>query len=157
LKQIVLDLAACAICGASLAAAEPQKSAANPIIWADVPDMAMIRVGDTYYVSSTTMHLSPGLPIMKSKDLVDWELASYAYDILDNDDALNLAHGKSAYGGGSFASSLRYHDGSYYLHLAALHGLSPRALQLRHENDRGICGFRFLPYQRQDDRHELKL
>ena len=42
----------------------------------------MIRVGDTYYMSSTTMHLSPGLPIMKSKDLVNWELVSYAYDIL---------------------------------------------------------------------------
>jgi beta-xylosidase len=48
--------------------------ARNPIIWADVPDVAVIRVGDTYYMSSTTMHMSPGLPIMKSKDLVNWEL-----------------------------------------------------------------------------------
>ena len=39
--------------------------ARNPIIWADVPDVAVIRVGDTYYMSSTTMHMSPGLPIMK--------------------------------------------------------------------------------------------
>lgn len=39
----------------------------NPVIWADVPDMAMVRVGDTYYMGSTTMHMSPGLPIMKSK------------------------------------------------------------------------------------------
>ena len=58
------------------------QQARNPIIWADVPDMAMIRVGDTYYMSSTTMHMSPGLPIMKSKDLVNWELVSYAYDTL---------------------------------------------------------------------------
>src|ERR1044072_5096839 len=43
------------------------ETARNPIIYADVPDMAMIRVGDTYYMSSTTMHLSPGLPIMKSR------------------------------------------------------------------------------------------
>lgn len=41
-------------------------SAQNPIVYADVPDMAMIRVGATYYMSSTTMHMSPGLPIMKS-------------------------------------------------------------------------------------------
>ncbi|HEY4209709.1 MAG TPA: family 43 glycosylhydrolase, partial [Puia sp.] len=61
-----------------------QDSAQNPIIYADVPDMSIIRVGDTYYMSSTTMHMSPGLPIMRSKDLVNWELVSYAYDILDD-------------------------------------------------------------------------
>lgn len=88
--------------------------ARNPIIWADVPDMAMIRVGETYYMSSTTMHMSPGLPIMKSQDLVNWKLVSYAYEILDDVDELNLARGKSAYGGGSFASSLRFHDGTFY-------------------------------------------
>jgi beta-xylosidase len=88
--------------------------ARNPIIWADVPDIAMIRVGDVYYMSSTTMHMSPGLPIMKSADLVNWELVSYAYDILDDVDELNLANGKSTYGRGSWASSLRFHDGVYY-------------------------------------------
>ena len=36
--------------------------AKNPIIWADVPDMSIVRVGHTYYMSSTTMHMSPGLP-----------------------------------------------------------------------------------------------
>jgi len=40
--------------------------ARNPVIWADVPDPSVIRVGDTYYMSSTTMHMNPGLPIMKS-------------------------------------------------------------------------------------------
>ena len=39
--------------------------AVNPIVWADVPDVSTIRVDDTYYMSSTTMHMSPGLPIMK--------------------------------------------------------------------------------------------
>ena len=48
--------------------------AKNPLIWADVPDLAIIRVADTYYMSSTTMHMSPGLPIMKSRDLVNWQL-----------------------------------------------------------------------------------
>ena len=75
----------------------------------------MIRVGDTYYMSSTTMHMSPGLPIMKSKDLVNWEMLNYAYDRLGENDELNLENGRSAYGQGSWASSIRYHDGVYYV------------------------------------------
>ena len=98
-----------------LNAAEASKQAMNPVVHADVPDIAMIRVGDTYYMSSTTMHLSPGVPIMKSKDLVNWELVSYAYDILDDVDALNLANGKRAYGKGSWASSIRFHNGTFYV------------------------------------------
>jgi beta-xylosidase len=97
-----------------LRAAEPPKRAQNPILHADVPDLAMIRVGETYYMSSTTMHLSPGLPIMKSKDLVNWELVSYAYDTLADNDALTLQNGKNAYGAGSWASSLRFHKGTFY-------------------------------------------
>jgi beta-xylosidase len=89
--------------------------AQNPIIYADVPDMAMIRVGDTYYMSSTTMHMSPGVPIMKSNDLVNWELVNYGYAILDDVDELNLENGKNAYGRGSWASCLRYHNDTYYL------------------------------------------
>lgn len=89
--------------------------ARNPIMHADVPDLAMIRVGDTYYLSSTTMHLSPGLPIMRSRDLVNWELASYAYATLDETDELNLRNDKSAYGRGSWASSLRHHRGTFYV------------------------------------------
>ncbi|WP_205502334.1 glycoside hydrolase family 43 protein [Rufibacter psychrotolerans] len=92
-----------------------QGTARNPIIHADVPDLAMIRVGDTYYMSSTTMHMSPGVPIMKSKDLVNWQLVNYAYDTLANVDELNLTNGKSTYGRGSWASSLRYHKGTYVL------------------------------------------
>jgi beta-xylosidase len=87
----------------------------NPIIYADVPDMSMIRVGDTYYMSSTTMHLSPGIPIMKSKDLVNWEIVSYCYDILDDVDELNLVNGKSSYGRGSWASCIRYYNGTFYV------------------------------------------
>ncbi len=87
----------------------------NPILFADVPDMVMIRVGSTYYMSSTTMHMSPGVPIMRSKDLVNWTLINYAYDTLANTDELNLVNGKSTYGKGSWASSMRYHNGTYYV------------------------------------------
>jgi len=91
------------------------KQAQNPIIYADCPDMSMLRVGDTYYMSSTTMHMSPGVPIMKSRDLVNWKIVSYAYDTLGNTDALNLDNGKNAYGKGSWASSIRYHNGTFYV------------------------------------------
>jgi len=92
-----------------------QNKASNPIIWADVPDMSMIRVGDTYYMSSTTMHFNPGVPIMKSKDLINWKLVSYCYNVLDTLDALTLNNGKSDYGRGTWASSLRYYKGTYYV------------------------------------------
>src|SRR3954471_11184430 len=91
------------------------QKATNPIIFADVPDMSIVHVGDSYYMSSTTMHMSPGVPIMKSKDLVNWNLVSYAYDTLANVDELNLNNGKSTYGRGSWASSIRYHNSTYYV------------------------------------------
>lgn len=93
-----------------------QQTAVNPLIYADVPDMSMVRVDDTYYMSSTTMHMVPGVPIMKSKDLVNWELVSYAYDTLADDvPAMNLDGGQNAYGRGSWASCIRYHKGMYYV------------------------------------------
>ena len=92
--------------------AEPAR---NPILFADVPDQAMIRVGDTYYMSSTTMHLNPGLPLMKSTDLVNWQTIGYAHAALDDAPALNLAPGQQAYGKGSWASSLRHHRGTFYV------------------------------------------
>ena len=91
------------------------RQAQNPIIFADVPDMSMIRVGDTYYMSSTTMHMSPGVPIMKSKDLVNWEIVNYAYSTLGDMDELSLNNGKNTYGRGSWASCIRYHKGLYYV------------------------------------------
>ncbi len=116
MKRLVL-LFTTALVGAMnlLGAAESSGRATNPIIHADVPDVAMVRVGDTYYMSSTTMHMSPGLPIMKSKDLVNWELVSYAYDTLVENDAMTLQSGRNAYGAGSWASSLRHHNGTFYV------------------------------------------
>lgn len=97
-----------------LVVAQPEL-AKNPIIHADVPDLSMVRVGNTYYMSSTTMHMSPGVPIMKSKDLVNWQIINYAYDTLANVDAMNLVNGKSTYGRGSWASCIRYHNGTFYV------------------------------------------
>jgi xylan 1,4-beta-xylosidase len=95
-------------------------SAKNPIIWADFPDPCVIRVGDTYYMSNTTMHMCPGVPISKSKDLVNWEPAGYAYQKMEDNDGTTLQNGKNMYGQGSWASSLRYHNGMFYVTFAAL-------------------------------------
>ena len=65
-------------------AASTTTTVSNPLIWADVPDDDIIRVGDTYYMVSTTMYFSPGAPIMKSKDLVSWEICNYVYDTYAN-------------------------------------------------------------------------
>ncbi len=94
--------------------AQTQK-AHNPIVFADVPDMSMIRVGNTYYMSSTTMHMNPGVPIMKSTDLVNWQIVNYAYQTLGEMDELSLINGKSNYGKGSWASTIRFHNGLFYV------------------------------------------
>ncbi|WP_242694867.1 glycoside hydrolase family 43 protein [Pseudogracilibacillus auburnensis] len=91
----------------------------NPIIWSDVPDIDVIRVGDVFYMSSTTMHLNPGVPIMKSTDLVNWEIVNYVYDVLEENDEQLLNNGKNEYGKGSWASSLRFHNNTFYLAVAS--------------------------------------
>ncbi len=91
----------------------------NPLIWADVPDVDIIRVGDYFYMSSTSMHMMPGIPIMRSSDLVNWEIISYVYEKFGDNDAHNLLNGKSIYGKGSWATSLRYSKGTFYVCFAS--------------------------------------
>ena len=86
----------------------------SPTIWADVPDISVVRVGRDYYMSSTTMHMNPGVPIMKSRDLVSWRTVSYCYDDLGNSPRQDLLDGKNEYGKGTWASSLRFHNGTFY-------------------------------------------
>ena len=86
----------------------------NPVINADVPDPDVIRVGDDFYMVSTTMHLMPGAPIMKSKDLVNWEIVSYVFDRLTDTPNYDM-QGCTAYGRGQWATSLRYHNGRFYV------------------------------------------
>lgn len=124
ISAITSIFAAAALVTASLPSSEYGKMSveaagtstiANPMIWSDVPDNDVIRVGDTYYMVSTTMFFNPGAPIMKSKDLVSWEICSYVYDILADGDVQNLKNGKHDYSHGQWATSLRYHDGNFYI------------------------------------------
>ena len=85
----------------------------NPVVWADVPDPDVIRVGDDFYLVSTTMHLMPGGPVMRSKDLVGWETVSYLFDTLNDTPKYDMVGG-TVYGRGQWATSLRYHNGTFY-------------------------------------------
>lgn len=81
----------------------------NPILWADVPDPDIIRVGSVFYMVSTSMHSMPGCPIMKSVNLCDWDIVNYVYETLEDNEAHRLQDGKGIYGKGSWAASLRFH------------------------------------------------
>ena len=85
----------------------------NPVLWSDCPDPDLIRVGDDYYLVSTTMHLMPGAPIMHSKDLVNWEVVSYIFDRLEETPYYSMEDG-TVYGRGQWATSLRYKDGRFF-------------------------------------------
>lgn len=94
-----------------------------PLFNADVPDVSVERIPasendegrDIYYMISTTMHLSPGAPIMKSYDLVNWEIVNYVFDRADISDSFSLRNGQTSYGQGQWASSIRFHDGKWYV------------------------------------------
>lgn len=135
-------LAAALTCGGVLALAAPATAADGPtgpqgytstdagdgtytvpILNSDVPDVSVERVPaaendegrDIYYMISTTMHLSPGAPIMKSYDLVNWEIVNYVYDRLSIGDSFSLRNNNNSYGQGQWASSLRHHNGKFYV------------------------------------------
>lgn len=107
-----------AIIGLAIASAYPAHggtmgTVTNPIIWADVPDPDVIRVDDTYYMVSTTMHLMPGCPVMRSTDLVNWTTVGYVFDRLSDTPRYDLKDG-TVYGKGQWATSLRHHNGKFY-------------------------------------------
>ncbi|MBR6717606.1 MAG: family 43 glycosylhydrolase [Oscillospiraceae bacterium] len=123
-KRLLCAATALLCCTGMLAAlprsAEPitanaASTIANPFIWSDVPDDDIIRVGDTYYMVSTTMFFAPGAPIMKSKDLFSWEMCNYVYDTYADGAKQNLSGGEHDYAHGQWATSLRYHEGTFYV------------------------------------------
>ena len=84
----------------------------NPIINADYSDPDAIRVGDDYYMVSSSFTHIPGLPILHSKDLVNWTIIGHAlkkqppYDVYD----------KVQHGAGVWAPSIRYHNNEFYIY-----------------------------------------
>ncbi len=86
----------------------------NPLISADFPDPDVIRVGDTYYMVNTTMFVFPGVPVLKSHDLVNWQYCSNAVPRFDFSKCYDL-DSCNRYGHGQWATSLKYHNGKFYL------------------------------------------
>lgn len=93
----------------------------NPLMWGDWPDPDVIRVGDDFYLISTSMHYVPGSPILHSKDLVNWEMAGYAVDRYDEDPRYDMKGG-TLYLNGSWANTLRYHNGKFYVGFCTPYG-----------------------------------
>ena len=87
----------------------------NPILDMDFPDPDVIRVGNTYYMVTTTMHFFPGCEILRSYDLINWEHLTYVYERLDSTPAEKLDGEEYIYGKGMWAATIRYHKGIFYI------------------------------------------
>ena len=89
----------------------------NPLFYDEFSDPDVLRVGDDYYLAGTTMHSVPGLVILHSKDLVNWENVSYCFDRFDfPDDKFSLKNHQEIYGQGIWAPCIRWNNGKFYLY-----------------------------------------
>lgn len=93
----------------------------NPLLWGDWPDPDLIRVGNDFYMVSTSMHYVPGCPILHSKDLINWDMAGYAIERYDEDPRYDL-NGGNLYLNGSWAASIRHHNGKFYVAFCTPYG-----------------------------------
>lgn len=84
----------------------------NPILHADYSDPDVIRVGDDYYMIASSFNCVPGLPVLHSGDLVNWELTGYALPSLQPDSDFS----KPVHGGGVWAPCIRWHNSEFYIY-----------------------------------------
>ncbi len=83
----------------------------NPVIYADYSDPDVIRVGSDFYMTASSFNVCPGLPILHSKDLVNWQIVGHALDRLIPEDVFSSPR----HGDGVWAPCLRYHNGEFYI------------------------------------------
>lgn len=84
----------------------------NPILFTDYSDPDVVKVGNDYYMTASSFNCVPGLPILYSKDLVNWQLITYAVDRLQPEEVFD----RPQHGNGIWAPSIRYHNGEYYIY-----------------------------------------
>jgi len=84
----------------------------NPVLDADYSDPDVIAVGEDYYFTASSFQCIPGLPILHSKDLVNWKIIGHALDRIEPDSVFS----RPAHGMGVWAPSIRYHDGEFYIY-----------------------------------------
>ena len=83
----------------------------NPVLHADYSDPDVVKVRDDFYMTSSSFNAVPGLPILHSKDLVNWSLIGYAIDRLPPFDHFSVPQ----HGNGVWAPSFRYHNNEFYM------------------------------------------
>lgn len=87
----------------------------NPLFYDEFTDPDLIRVGTDFYMVASSMHAMPGLPLLRSKDLVNWEFVTYVFNKLDMGPEFHLEGKKGVYGNGIWAPAIRYHEGRFYI------------------------------------------
>lgn len=87
----------------------------NPLFYDEFTDPDLIRVDTVFYMVASSMHAMPGLPLLRSKDLVNWEFVTYIFDKLDLGSEFHLEGDKGIYGNGIWAPAIRYHKGTFYV------------------------------------------
>lgn len=102
----------------------------NPLFFDEFADPDVIRLGKDFYLVGSSMHAMPGLAVLHSVDLVNWDFQSYALDKLDLGPEYRLEDGKNVYGQGIWAPSFRYHDGVFYI-FANVNGKTTQMFQSR--------------------------
>lgn len=115
MKRILLYFALCITClpclRAQWVADCGDGTYRNPIIHADYSDPDVIRVGDDYWMVASSFTCFPGIPVLHSRDLVNWRIVNHVYDRLPLGKYDRPVHGE-----GSWAPAIRYHDGMYYVY-----------------------------------------
>lgn len=86
----------------------------NPVLWADMPDPDVTQVGDTFYMVTTSMHMLPGVTIVQSTDLVNWQFAANVVPQFDDDPYFDL-QGGNRYARGQWATALNYWGGEFHV------------------------------------------
>ena len=84
----------------------------NPVLYADYSDPDVCRVGDNFYMTASSFNCVPGLPLLHSKDLVNWDLVGYALSKLPPVELFS----KPQHGNGVWAPSIRHHQGEFYIY-----------------------------------------
>lgn len=84
----------------------------NPILYADYSDPDAIRVGDDYYMTASSFNCIPGLPILHSKDLVNWTIIGHAMPVQQPEEVYE----KPQHGNGVWAPAIRWHKGEFYIY-----------------------------------------
>ena len=116
--MVLFAISTCIVCAQSSWTADNGNGTfTNPLFYDEFSDPDILKVGDDYYLAGTTMHAVPGLVILHSKDLVNWENIAYCFDRFDfEEDRFSLKNHEEIYGQGVWAPCIRHANGQFYVY-----------------------------------------